>query len=65
MVRGGKTSGETIATVMKFAKTIGKVAVLSRASEDLIADRVMDALRAPAETLLIEGGRRTNGPGDL
>ena len=58
MVRGGKTSRETIATVMKFAKTIGKVAVLSRASEELIADRVMGALRAPAEALLIEGLRR-------
>ncbi len=54
VVRGGKTSGDTIATVMKFAKSIGKVAVLSRASEDLIADRVMGALRAAAETLLIE-----------
>ena len=43
---------------MKFAKSIGKVAVLSRASEGLIADRVMGALRAPAEALLIEGIRR-------
>jgi 3-hydroxyacyl-CoA dehydrogenase len=58
VVRGGKTSGETIATVMKFAKSIGKVAVLSRVSEDLIADRVMGALRAPAEILLIEGVRQ-------
>jgi 3-hydroxyacyl-CoA dehydrogenase len=54
VVRAGKTSCETIATVMKFAKSIGKVAVLSRASEDLIADRVMGALRAAAEALLLE-----------
>lgn len=55
VVRGAKTSRETIATAMKFAKTIGKVAVLSGASEDLIADRVMGALCAPAEVLLLEG----------
>jgi 3-hydroxyacyl-CoA dehydrogenase len=58
VVRGGKTSREAIATVLKFAKANGKVAVLSRASEDLIADRVMCALRAPAEALLIEGLQR-------
>lgn len=58
VVRGSRTSGETIATVMKFAKTIGKVAVLSAASDDLIADRVMGALRAPAEALLMEGLRQ-------
>ena len=58
VVRGGKTSNETIATAMKFAKSMGKVAVLSRASEDLIADRVMGAMRAPAEALLIEGVRQ-------
>jgi len=58
VVRGGKTSREAIATVMRFAKTIGKVAVLSRAGEDLIADRVMGTLRAPAEALLVEGLRR-------
>ncbi len=58
VVRCDKTSRDAIATVMKFAKSIGKVAVLSRASEGLIADRVMGALRAPAEALLIEGMRR-------
>jgi len=58
VVRGGRTSAETIATVMKFAKTMGKVAVLSRVSDDLIADRVMGALRGPAQDLLIEGLRR-------
>jgi 3-hydroxyacyl-CoA dehydrogenase len=58
VVRGVKTSGETIATVMKFAKTIGRVAVLSRVSHDLIADRVMGALRGPVEDLLAEGLRR-------
>ena len=58
VVRGDKTSREAIAAVIKFAKSIGKVAVLSRASEDLIADQVMGALRAPAEALLIDGLRR-------
>ena len=58
VVRGDKTSREAIAAVIKFAKSIGKVAVLSRASEDLVADRVMGALRAPAEALLIDGLRR-------
>jgi 3-hydroxyacyl-CoA dehydrogenase len=58
VVRGGKTSNQTIATAMKFARTMGKVAVLSRASEDLIADRVMGAMRAPAEALLLEGVRQ-------
>lgn len=55
VVRGEKTSGEAIAIVMKFAKAIGKVAILSRVSQDLIADRVMGALRGPAERLLTEG----------
>jgi 3-hydroxyacyl-CoA dehydrogenase len=57
VVRGRGTSGETIATVMKFAKTIGRVAVLCRVGHDLIADRVMGALRGPIEALLIEGLR--------
>ena len=58
IVRGGRTSGETIATMMKFAKAIGKVAILSRISDDLIADRVMGALRGPVGDLLIEGLQR-------
>ena len=57
VVRGQSTSGETIATVMKFVKTIGRVAVLCRVGRDLIADRVMGALRGPIEELLIEGLR--------
>ena len=57
VVRGQSTSGETIATVMKFVKTIGRVAVLCRVGHDLIADRVMGALRGPIEHLLVEGLR--------
>ena len=61
VVRGSRTCGETLATAMKFAKAIGKIAVLSRVSGGLIADRVMGALRAPIDHLLAEGLR----PGEL
>ena len=57
VVRGARTSAEAIAAAMKFAKSVGRVAVLSRLSPGLIADRVMGALRAPVEALLIEGLR--------
>jgi 3-hydroxyacyl-CoA dehydrogenase len=57
VVRGRSTSGETIATVMKFVKTIGRVAVLCRVGHDLVADRVMSALGGPIEDLLTEGLR--------
>jgi 3-hydroxyacyl-CoA dehydrogenase len=58
VVRGGKTSGEAIATVMKLTKRIGMVAVLCRIGEGLIADRVMRALRGAVDDLLLEGLRR-------
>ncbi len=57
VVRAGRTAGETLAAVVKFAKAMGKVAVLCRVSHDLIADRVMGALRGPVEDLLVEGLR--------
>ncbi len=55
VVRGAATSAETIATAMKLAKTIGKVAVLSRVCPGFIANRIMAQRGRQATALVLEG----------
>ena len=54
-VRGAKTSWPTIATTLKLAKTIGKVAVLSGNCDGFIGNRMLARRIAEAERLLQEG----------
>ncbi len=55
VVRGAKTSVEVIATAMKLAKRVGKVAVLSRVCDGFIANRLMNPRMQQAEALVLEG----------
>lgn len=55
VVRGAATSALVIATIVKLAKTIGKVAVLSRVSRGFIAHRAISARLPGADRLLLEG----------
>ena len=55
VVRGAATSQAVIATAMKLAKTIGKVAVLSRVCHGFIANRIMSRRGAQAYELVLEG----------
>lgn len=54
-VRGSATDPSVIATVVKLAKAIGKVAVLSRVSRGFIGHRVISARMPGATRLLLEG----------
>ena len=55
IVRGAKTSNEVIATAIKLAKAIDKAPVLSRVCPGFIANRVMAARSAQADTIILEG----------
>ena len=55
VVRGAKTTPEVIATGMKLAKNLGKVAVLSRVCHGFIANRVMSKRGAQADAIVLEG----------
>jgi len=55
VVRGDKTTDDVIATVMKLAKRIGKVAVLSGVCYGFIGNRMLDAYAREAERMLLEG----------
>ena len=54
-VRGEKTSKETIATVMKLSKRLGKVGVLVGVCDGFVGNRMLYAYRRQADFLLEEG----------
>jgi len=55
IVRGARTSPETMATAFAFARRIGKVGVLSRVCNGFIANRLMLPRAVEAEALALEG----------
>ena len=55
VVRGDKTAGQVLATCMKLAKTIGKVAVVAGVCHGFIGNRILAARQKQADTLLLEG----------
>ncbi|HEY7816815.1 MAG TPA: 3-hydroxyacyl-CoA dehydrogenase NAD-binding domain-containing protein, partial [Vicinamibacteria bacterium] len=54
-VRGAETSKETIASVLKLAKTLDKVAVLVRVCDGFVGNRMLYAYRRQADFLLEDG----------
>ena len=54
-VRGAKTDRETIATVMKLAKTINKVGVLVGVCDGFVGNRMLYAYTRQANALIMEG----------
>ena len=54
-VRGEQSSPETIATIMKLSKTIGKVGVLVGVCDGFVGNRMLYAYRRQADFLLEEG----------
>ncbi len=55
IVRGEKTSKEVIATSMKLAKTIGKVAVLVGVCPGFVGNRMLAQRTREAQALVLEG----------
>jgi 3-hydroxyacyl-CoA dehydrogenase len=55
VVRGAKTSKEVLASIMKLARTLKKVAVVSGVCDGFIGNRMMDYYLRQAEYLLDEG----------
>lgn len=55
VVRGARTSPDALATVMKLATTIGKVAVVSGVCYGFIGNRMAEVYMREAEFLLLEG----------
>ncbi|MCH8057724.1 MAG: enoyl-CoA hydratase/isomerase family protein [Proteobacteria bacterium] len=55
VVRGEKTADDVLATVMKLAKKIRKVAVLSRVGYGFIGNRMLGGYFREAQMLLLEG----------
>jgi 3-hydroxyacyl-CoA dehydrogenase len=55
VVRGAKTSKETLASVMKLAKTLGKTAVVSGVCDGFIGNRMLERYFQQAYFLLDEG----------
>jgi len=55
IVRGAKTSGETLATAMKLAKTLGKTGVVSGVCDGFIGNRMLERYLQQAYFLLDEG----------
>ena len=55
VVRGDKMSKPVVATAMKLAKRIGKVAVLSGVCDGFIANRLLAPRGAQAEAMMLEG----------
>jgi 3-hydroxyacyl-CoA dehydrogenase len=55
VVRGRATADEVLATVMALAKTIRKVAVLSRVCYGFIGNRMLGGYMREAQMLLLEG----------
>jgi 3-hydroxyacyl-CoA dehydrogenase len=55
VVRGARTSSQTVATAMSFAKDIGKMPVLARNADGFIGNRMLKVYGREAEFLLEEG----------
>ena len=55
VVRGEKTADDVLATVMKLAKKIRKVAALSRVCYGFIGNRMLGGYFREAQMLLLEG----------
>jgi 3-hydroxyacyl-CoA dehydrogenase len=55
IVRGAKTSSETLATALAIGKRIRKTTVISRVGPGFIANRVASARLAETNTFLLEG----------
>ena len=55
VIRGAETADDALATVMKLAKTIGKIAVLSRVCYGFIGNRMLKGYFREAQMLLLEG----------
>lgn len=55
VVRGEKTRGEVLATAMKLAKTIGKVAAVSGVCPGFIGNRMLSKRQEQANKLIMEG----------
>jgi 3-hydroxyacyl-CoA dehydrogenase len=55
IVRGAKTSGETLATALDVAKRLRKLAVVARVGEGFIGNRIYAAYRRQCEFMLEEG----------
>ncbi len=55
VVRGAQTANDVLATVMRLAKTIGKVAVVSGVCDGFIGNRMMAGYIAAAHDLLMAG----------
>ena len=54
-VRGERTSAQTIATIMKLSKTLGKVGALVGVCDGFVGNRMLYAYRRQADFLLEEG----------
>lgn len=59
VIRGAETADDALATVMKLAKTIGKIAVLSRVCYGFIGNRMLKGYFREAQMLLLEGATPT------
>jgi 3-hydroxyacyl-CoA dehydrogenase len=55
VVRGGKTADDVLATVMKLARKIRKVPVLSRVCYGFIGNRMLGGYMRESQVLLLEG----------
>jgi 3-hydroxyacyl-CoA dehydrogenase len=55
LVRGDKTADDVLATVMKLAKTIGKIGVVAGVCHGFIGNRMLSKRQQPAQALLMEG----------
>ena len=55
VVRGARTSPDVLATVMQFARRIGKVAVVSGVCYGFIGNRMAEVYMREAEFLMMEG----------
>jgi 3-hydroxyacyl-CoA dehydrogenase len=55
VVRGARTSRETIATAMALARRIGKIAVLVGACHGFVGNRMLAQRRRESEALILEG----------
>jgi 3-hydroxyacyl-CoA dehydrogenase len=55
IVRGAKTGASALATSMKLAKAIGKVAVVAGVCHGFIGNRILAARQTQGEAMLLEG----------
>jgi len=57
IVRGDKTADDVLATSMKLAKKIGKVAVVSGVCRGFIGNRILGARQRQSQQLIMEGAK--------